>query len=254
MSEEVDYTAEEIENAKKVLRGGAGEQLLHAAASYVVPVFWGHKDSAGVSRILHSATAFFLECGGPTLVLTAAHVFREYEADQNRHQNIVLQLGEIRFRPEPIAVDDHLDIATFLSPPSVPERLKKWVYRRSQATWPPPPPEQGKGVFFAGFPALYRDEPAPDEARFGLYGGLVTATSVKDDHIVCQLRREYLEDILGHGLPPKNAWLGGISGAPGWTLTSVGWRLAGIIYEFSQDYELFYMRRPESIRADGTIR
>jgi hypothetical protein len=241
--------------AKESLRSGLGRQYLEIAAHYAVPVMWGGTGPDGVSSLLHHGTGFFLECGGPVLFVTAAHVFREFQADKEKYSKVIFQLGPVRFHPEEalIAIDDDYDVVTFRADESVAEKAEKWIYRRSPSQWPPPPPDQGKGVFFGGFPKLYREEPAPDEIDFGLYGALLTATSVREDRITCQLDHDYIEDLLDLGLPPKNAWLGGMSGAPAWTVTETGWRLAGVIYQYSEESELFFIRRPERIRADGVI-
>jgi hypothetical protein len=63
-------------------------------------------------------------------------------------------------------------------------------------------------------------------------------------------------DVHGTGFPPENAWIGGMSGAALWTLVEspiVKWRLAGIISEFNQSFELLYAVRADPIRPDGTL-
>ena len=112
---------------------------------------------------------------------------------------------------------------------------------------------RGRGLFFAGYPGRFRTESDAATIEFGLYGGLLTATLVSDSQTVSQLDRDYVQSLPGLDPPPLNAWLGGMSGAPGWTLTQLGWRLAGVLYQYSQDYELFYFRSAHHIRADGSL-
>jgi hypothetical protein len=242
--------------ARAILRGGAGIELRNAAASYVAPLVWGMVSPDGTPRVLHNGSAFFLRVSGPTLLVTAAHVIRQLEADRAAHGlGVRSQVGEIGFEPLPglVDIDDSLDVATIRVSDDLPARVKKWVYQRPAEKWPPPPPMQGRGLFFAGFPGLFRTEPEADTLAFGLYGALLTATSVTDSDIVSQLDRDYVEPLPGFDPPPANVWLGGMSGAPGWTLTQVGWRLAGVLHEYSQNYELFYFRPAHRIRSDGSL-
>lgn len=247
--------ADEAE-ARAILHSGAGTELRNAAGNYVVPLFWGQVLTDGQRRVLHNGSAFFLRVEGPTLLVTAAHVIRQLQEDRREHgEGVTSQLMNVGFDPLPtiIDIDDQLDIATCSVPEGLPARVGKWVYQRQADRWPPPPPTQGRGLFFAGYPGIYRDDPGADAISFGMYGGLSTATSVTDRDIVSQLDREHAEPLPGLDPPPLNAWLGGMSGAPGWTLTQVGWRLAGVLHQYSTDYELFYFRPASCIRPNGTL-
>jgi len=240
--------------AREVLRR-AGFELWKAAANYVVPILWA-REQAGAASILHNGSGFFLRVDGPTLLVTAAHVIREYERDRQKYgAEVKAQVMDVGFEPMKhlIDIDDALDVATIKVPENLPQRVDKWCYQRQANRWPPDPPMEGRGLFFVGFPALHRKEIGERAIEWGLHGGLLTATSVKDSFVVSQLDRSYLEPLAGLAPPPLNPWLGGMSGAPGWTLTQTGWRLAGVLYEYSKDYELFYFRRADAIRPDGTL-
>ena len=242
--------------ARSILRSGAGLELRNAAESYVVPIFWVGSTKGGPRGVLHSGTGFFLRIGEPTLFVTAAHVIRKLERDRLEHgSEIQAQLMDVSIDPlqSLLDIDDELDIATILIPLDLPTQVGKWIYQRPADQWPPPPPVEGRGLFFAGYPGIYREEPESATVSFGAYGGLATATSISPRNIVSQLDRAEIEPLAGLPPPPRNAWLGGMSGAPGWTLTQLGWRLAGVLYEYSTEYELFYFRPASCIRADGTL-
>ena len=73
---------------------------------------------------------------------------------------------------------------------------------------------------------------------------------VHPDRIVCQFEREEWVDTRGFELaePPPRSSLRGLSGAPLWTHTEsaiVAWRFGGVVYEFHEDFELLYVRRPD---------
>lgn len=240
------------EEAIRLLEGGYGEVILKSAASYTAPIFWG---DPGAGSILGSGSIFFIECGGPVFAVTCDHVVGGWLDDKVKHPNIICQVLDLIIEPESRIIDrdPELDLATLSFSAEEVAGIDKWVYTRTPDQWPPAPPEKGKGVFFAGFPGQFREQIDPDFWEFGIYTGLGVATRVYDDQIIYQFEREHLVDILGKGIPPENQWLGGLSGAPLWTVTSFGWRLGGVIYEWSQDYELLYARRPEALRCDGTL-
>lgn len=240
--------------AREITRRVAPE-LRNTAGSYVVPLFWVLEAESQAS-ILQNGSSFFMRVDGPTMLVTAAHVVRGYEADRDRYGNAVTaQVMDVSFDPlkHLIDIDDQIDIATIKVPHGLPARVGKWCYERSSKDWPPPPPSEGRGLFFAGFPGLDRKDLGDGNVEWGLHGGLLTATVVKSDEVISQLDRHYLEPIPGVAPPPLNPWLGGMSGAPGWTVTRVGWRLAGVLVEYSTDFELFYFRRGDCIRPDGTL-
>ena len=63
-------------------------------------------------------------------------------------------------------------------------------------------------------------------------------------------------DAFGTGLPPEGQALGGLSGTPLWSLVQnevFSWRLAGVIYQFQEKFEILYARRPDCIAEDGKI-
>jgi len=91
----------------------------------------------------------------------------------------------------------------------------------------------------------------------GLLRGVTVATSVTDDYVASQFDRADMVDIFGTGLPPERQWLGGLSGAPLWTLVETkifSWRLAGVIYEYSTEFEILYARRSDRLKPDGRLR
>jgi hypothetical protein len=165
----------------------------------------------------------------------------------------------LRFDPEERLIDRDptLDIATFrITEREVETIMGKWIHRPAQ--WPPLPPEEGKGVFTAGSPAVHRRILSGHAIEWGVYSLLVTATAVSDEKIICQFERGEWVDPRGFELaePPPKPSIPGLSGAPLWTLTenaTIGWRLGGVIYQFSEDFELLYVRRPDCIRQDGTL-
>jgi hypothetical protein len=219
-----------------ILQSGFGRELLHAAGNYVAPIFWTQHPSLNVKAKINNGSIFFLDCGLYPLAVTAWHVYDRYLSKKQRDPSLICQIGCLPFDPEERLVDgdQRLDIATFRIEATEVARIGKWIYRHVQSKWPPPPPEHDKGVFFAGFPSIHHQIRPDQVVDWRIYSALLTTKVVKDREVICQFEREDFVDILGLGLPPRNQWLGGLSGAPLWTLTEnhlFAWRLGGIIFQ-----------------------
>jgi hypothetical protein len=148
------------------------------------------------------------------------------------------------------------DVATFRIRQDEVDTLRKTVLRGSERAWPPPPPQAGRGVFFAGYPGLARRAINPNLNEFGIYTAATPATEITDYLITCEFDREEWVHTVGAGLPPENYDLGGLSGAPLLALVEhhvLSWRLAGIIIQARADGNVLLARRADVIRPDGTV-
>jgi hypothetical protein len=142
-----------------------------------------------------------------------------------------------------------LDIATFRVSPEEIRRAKKIAFTMQSFV-----PQEGKGVFFAGFPrsALQQVDSRTATYNAGIMSGLVIASRVGDRNISCQFEREYM--VLA---PPQPCDMRGMSGA---FLAAVVdregvslWQPAGVIYEFSDNYEVIFASRLDRLGQDGRI-
>ncbi len=240
------------QKALALLRAGFGAELQKAAYHCTAPLFWA--DPSFEPPQFNNGSIFFLNCGDGAFGITADHVYAGYLERKERSPGLVCQIGRLMFKPEDRLIDrdKRLDVATFRMTNAEIEKTTKWVHRPT--TWPPSPPEQGRGVFFSGFARTAREEEI-GVVTFGATSFLLTATVVGPDAIKCQFDRENFVD-LGSGMPPEPISLGGVSGAPLWTLVDnpvVGWRLAGVITEFSDPFEILVARRPDCIAPDGRL-
>lgn len=90
------------------------------------------------------------------LGITAAHVLRAFFADFERG-GIRLHIWDAQvkdMRDRIICLNERLDIATFV----VDQTLLKTVGKKivPLANWPPRPPQEGRGIMLAGYPAAER--------------------------------------------------------------------------------------------------
>lgn len=233
------------------------------AASYVAPIFWEvDADEGGLG--LRNGTMFFLDAGEGVIAVTAAHVYRGYLDAKERCPQTYCQLGNMRFDPEDRLIacqqdaDREPDIATFRVSPENVGRLGKQFLTGQQKAWPPSPPEEGNGVFFAGFPGRDRHVVGTQEVSFGVFHALLVATSVSDRAILCHVDEENLiETPWNPRQAPANFDARGISGAPLITLVYDkgvwSWRLAGVIYKAPEGGGMLVAARADFIRPDGSL-
>jgi hypothetical protein len=118
--------------------------------------------------------------------------------------------------------------------------------------------EEGKGVFFAGFPGLARPQLSEREIESGVFTALTVADNVGERVISGHFNRERQVDKPGRPTAPEGYDLGGVSGGPLMTMVDSAnlcyWRLGGVMNEFSTSLEIFYATRADFILPDGTLK
>ena len=226
------------------------------ASNYTSAIYW----ISPRERKINNGSIFFLDCGSGPFAVTADHVYQGYLDSRDRDSKTKCQIGNLPFSPieRLIDRDKELDIATFTIDEKEIEVDKKTVHRADFTKWPPKPPDVEKGIFFAGYPGSNRTIEAKNgiTVNFGTYFSILVATSVNDKYIACHYERDEIISMFDDSVLPAHQNLGGLSGAPLWTLvqTSIfSWRLGGIIYQFNPEFELLYARRPDSLLTDGRI-
>ncbi len=244
-------------------RGSFGEELRKVATSYIAPLFWETKNERG-EVALRNGTAFFLDAGEGPFAVTAAHVYQACLEAKRQNPKLRCQLKDLSFEPEDRLIEHgdpkyklRPDVTTFRVTQEEVEKLQKRVVTGGQQTWPPTPPEEGKGVFFAGFPGRDRVLTDIDEVEFGIFNGLLTVESVSDRDILCAVEEEHLIETPGQGpSAPPDYDVSGVSGAPLLTVVEgavLSWRLGGVIYKALEGSGMIFAARAKNINPDGTL-
>jgi hypothetical protein len=218
------------------------------SAKYAAPFFWGNPS---VSGIWHNGSCFFLEwTKDAPFGVTAAHVYQTCLADCASSERGVCQLGTgvvINPRERLIDLNNELDIATFHISPEEIRRAEKMAF-----TMPYFVPQEGKGVFFAGFPGSALERIGNATYNAGIMSGLVVASRVGERNISCQLEREYMVHA-----PSQPCDMGGMSGAFLAAVIDGGnvshWQPAGMIYECHDDFEIILASRLDRLDPNGRI-
>jgi hypothetical protein len=273
------YTPQEVnemsdEERKALLAGGFGQMFSEMAHRHVTWLWWT-RDTPELTDILGHGSAFILDRGKGPMLVTAAHVYREYLAHQLEHGSLYCQVGNTRVKdlsrlliacgnlyvpPGEPAPDP--DIATFRMNPAAVGRVRK-VPVMAVGDWPAPPAVK-QNVMFAGYPGHERIFVSPSEIDFGFHTGMTGARTITERHITMLIEREFLVDWTGHGVPPAGYGLGGMSGAPLLVpeFRESGWyfRLGGVVSEAPGPrapeevlLEMVIADRAEFIEPDGTI-
>jgi hypothetical protein len=260
------------DEAKAIMSGGLGDYELERVAGYCAPLYWAVRGSSR-SVSSHNGTAFFLNAGEGLFAVTACHVIDGWMASRASEDAGPLRLGgdgqsvAVDFDRDGIAMDREIDIATFRISESDVKALGKEVLTGNQKSWPPVPPEERRGIYYAGYPGIGTRHPSPREAVFGIVRGSGIAHSVSERDVCTQLEREYLTPArVGEGVPPENFDFRGMSGGLMLTVIQNGlrsWSLSGVIYQGPNTsgaegqaiagLEVIRARRAHFILADGRL-
>jgi hypothetical protein len=243
-----------VERAKELMAGDLGDVYRNILKTSCAPLYWYRADRGDLS-ILHNGTVTFVRTPERLLGITAAHVLRAYLA-HSANGGVRLQLMNSVVEDMPariIGLSDRLDIATF----AVDEALLHGLGKETVplATWPPRPPQEGRGIMLAGYPAIERAAES-NQVTFGLFTALGTARTVTDVQITWLIEQEAQLANAKIPPPPPQYGLGGISGGPliSWFKGEnhlATYALSGIVIEHP-DYEQneFYIERVVAVRAD----
>ena len=226
-------------------------------ASCCVPLYWWRTSDRAV---LGNGTVTLVQTPRRIIGLTANHVvtgcLEAFESGSAVVQLPGASLHDLRARL--ISQSEELDLASFHLD-GLMERLSRlghgWTPKVPLASWPPTPPQEGRGIMIGGFPGIGRQTIDPYNISFGIFTALAIARTVSDDQISCLFEREYLTDA---GDLPPNTDLGGISGGPVITVIEspsffVSYRLGGIVSEASSELEKVFAKRADVLRDDGSF-
>lgn len=170
-------------------------------ASCCVPLFWWM--GADPSRkILANGTVTMVKTPFRVLGLTADHVVEECLAAFDGG-GVCVQIADASahdLRSRLIARSAELDLATFDMTGLV--DCLGWPDKVPLMSWPPMPPQEGRGIMIGGYPGGERQTIGKRDVSFGLFTALAVARTITDDQISCLFEREYMVDLSPPPSPP----------------------------------------------------
>lgn len=260
-------TEEQARAMMAVLGRAEGEFVV----SLTAPIYWITRDEDGRRRV-RNGSVFFLDAGKGPFAVTANHVIKRWKEDSKAGIATDLQIGR-EFCPDfdgenaIVSSHDEIDLLTFQISKKAIDSIGKTVLTGYQENWPPTPPTQGKGIYYAGYPSFETILMTENEISFGAASGGGVASSVSESDVSSLIERKYLIPTLGGEVPGESYDFGGMSGGP---MLSViehkgirTWALAGVIYEGPNPssnneeaiagLQIMKARRGHFIRPDGTL-
>ena len=242
-----------FDEAKKLIAGHAGVEFEKYPLKFAVPAYFGIRPQQGEPATVKSGTASLVRIGGQPYALTCSHVLEAYR-ENLAEGACIFQIGNCELDPlTQLKVEDKkLDYAFIglteaqgkeITTPDGPFD-GKFFYEVAQ--WPPGDVMNGEFVAFGGFPGKLRQAMSFDELSFGSFSsGASRVASVGEDYVVSQFEREFW---VKHGQEAEPETIRGMSGGPVFAIRHnaasgiITYEFIGHIYEFSEDFELLYVR------------
>jgi hypothetical protein len=219
-------------------------------------VFFGAEPTTRDIPNLANGTVSLVKLDGHYLGVTCKHVLDAYRVAVDRETGrTVFQIGGCIIDPLPNLVSE--SSAYDLVSISLDGYIGKQDLRASDftepPTWPPGDIEVGSFVTFGGFPGEWRSQAESREVEFGSFSsGGSEVHSVHEDYFYARIEMELCVDLLTDNKAVPN--LGGLSGGPVFAWRALYCELVGFMQEYSQDYDLLYIRKAGVMNADGTFK
>ena len=244
------------QEAIEAIKAGFADVLFEIVLKCTAPIYWYEAHGKKLGAPISNGTIFFVDAGYGPIAISARHVLDGYRKAVTERNNLRCQISSILFDPlsRLIAEDAKTDIVTFKITSAELNELAK-VAHETPSRWPPNPPKEGQGIFFGGYPGSDRLIEG-ERIRWSFVRALDIASTVHDDHLTIKFERENW--VCQHLVspPPPDYEMGGVSGGPVFALIQkpiISWRIAGVLTEFSKDYEILFASTLNKIKPDGSI-
>jgi hypothetical protein len=254
---------EKVKKAKEISAGPLGKEMAKFPLQFAKAAFFGDRPAKNKHQNINHGTITLLELQDRPIALTCSHVLDAYRKIHS-NPNVIFQIGNLEFNPLERIIDESasskFDIVTIdlqglnhkklFSPEGIGSSFFKPV------RWPPSSVQQGEFVAFGGFPGVWRQNISWNEMVFDSWSSGATQVSVvREEYFVCHFEREYW--VQSFNLDRHNGLdlhkLGGLSGGPVFIHRNIYWEFIGMIYEFSEGFDLMYIRPANLVLEDGTI-
>jgi hypothetical protein len=240
------------------MKGPLGDAMSKFPLRFAKAILFGDRPTVYGQATVRSATASLLNLGRRPLAVTCHHVLEEFRAQVQNGNGPLFQIGNCRLDPlgQLISDDAVADIAVIgLSSEQASEVTEDGEIGSGffePVNWPPAPIREGEYVAFGGFPSEWRTAVNIDAIEFSTYSnGASLVTVARDCYFVSPFEREYWVSSFAHRDAADLRRLGGLSGGPSFALRGLHYDFVGVVYEFSQDYELLYFRHAGLIDLAG---
>lgn len=249
-----------VEKAKRVAAGHLGQQMAKFPLRFAKAAVFGRRPFRDSLPDVRNGTVALIDFGRGPIAITCSHVLEGYREWLKKDGEAMFQIGNLEINPleNIIDEDEKLDLATIKLDQA---GLQKIVGREEigsssfrPVSWPPKDVKEGEYILFGGYPGLWKSHFSGTEIVFDSFSsGASAVTSVGPDYMICQFEREYWTYGFNLRNPEDLHDLGGLSGSPVFILRDLHFEFVGIVYQFSQKFDLMYIRPSKFVREDGTI-
>jgi len=249
--------------AKAIIAGTVELEMERYPLRSASMAFFGSAPRDGVPQEMSSGSVSMLKIDDKPLILTCSHVLRGYR-ERLAEGECIFQIGNCKLDPLSQLVEESmaLDLAVIGLTNEQALEIQKpgsgfGEFFVNPTVWPPAPVSEGDFVSFGGYPGELRRATSFNELSFGSYSsGASRVTAAHTDYLVCQFERGHW---ISHSFEPEPSNIRGMSGGPVFAIRQSGktgivtHEFIGIIYEFSEDYELLYVRLAHVLDSNGRM-
>lgn len=242
-----------FDEAKALVEGALGLEMAKYPLRFACATYFGVPPKEGEELRVNNGTASLLLLGGKPTVLTCSHVLQGYRERLAEEPTCIFQVGDCALNPlEQLTKESaKLDFALIgLTEAQAAEiaatQGDQRRYFLEPHPWPPGPVTEDDFVAFGGYPGDLRRATSFNELSFGSFSsGASKASAVGGDYLVTHFDREYW---VQHKFEPEPAYIRGLSGGPAFALRKsaetgiMTYEFIGHVYQFSEDFELLYIR------------
>lgn len=253
-----------MEADRAMVAGDLGKEMEKYPLRFASSAYFGAPPHRNKELVVSSGSASLVRLNGKPYVITCSHVLQGYRKGLAENSGCIFQIGDCKLDPIGQLVDENskLDVAVIgLTEQQVHEvagvESPFGSHFVEPPEWPPATIVEGDFVAFGGFPGDLRKAMSFRELSFGSYSsGASRITSARDTYIICQFERDHW---IKHGYEPEPTTIRGMSGGPAFALRKrpdtgiMTYEFIGHIYEFSETFELLYIRLANVIDGAGRI-
>ncbi len=255
-----------VEKAKQEAAGPLSIEMTKFPLRFAKAVYFGNLPYDTSDQTVKNGTVSLVDLGSGQMAITCSHVLDGYRERLKENNKVVFRIGNAILNPLEYLIgessESELDLAILnlkeinVKEISLGKEIGTSFFRPE--TWPPDDVNVGDFISFGGFPGKLREQTSSGDLIFGsLSNGASEVSSVNDEYFICQFEREYWVESLGIESEKDLRELGGISGGPVFLMREnngiMYYEFVGIIYQFSTDYDLLYIRKAKFINKDGSI-
>jgi hypothetical protein len=253
-----------VEKAKQEAAGPLSIEMTKFPLLFATAVSFEYLTDVNSVHTVNNGTVTLVDLGSGQMAITCSHVLDEYRKRLKANNKFVFRIGNTVLNPLEYLIDEspELDLATIdlreinIKEISLGKEIGTSFFRPE--TWPPDDVNVGDFISFGGFPGKWKEHTSSGDLIFDSFSsGATEISSINDEYFICQFEREYWVESLDIKNGKDLRELGGLSGGPVFLIRGnngiMYYEFVGIVYQFSEGFDLLRIRSTKFINRDGSI-